>query len=393
MNKIQKAVIILICILSVKVNTTYARVKISDKAEISILTCSAGDELYSAFGHSAIRIKDPENRMDLVFNYGVFDFDTPHFYLKFANGKLNYQMSGSKYKRFLYSYMRENRSVTEQILKLSQDEKQLLVDALFENYKPENRYYKYDFFYDNCATRVFNIVKENIRGKFSYRDYKNPHKTFRQYLHHYLNNSPWIETGLKVILGMPADKEASLEQSTFLPDYLYLLFKSTKVMRANGGNAFIGKEKLLLDRSNSVNSNKFIISPFICFCIILVFFASLPFLFKRKQALINVFYRILLFTTGIVGLLILYLWFVTDHSVTGNNLNILWSFPGVLMLSLIRWKNTKWVNYIVYIQLALQIIFLLGWKFLPQDFPLASIPFSILLIFILTYIKFIYEKK
>ncbi len=392
MNKIQKAVVLLICILSVKANTTYGNVKISNEAKISILTCSAGDELYSAFGHSAIRIKDPAIRMDIVFNYGVFDFETPHFYLKFANGKLNYQMSGSKYNRFLYSYMNENRSVTEQTLNLNQNEKQILVDALFENYKPENRYYKYDFFYDNCATRVFHIIKNNIGGKLLYDDYINPHKTFRQYLHHYLENSQWIETGLKVILGMPADKEATLEQSTFLPDYLYLLLKSTKVDRNRDSAVFVGQEKVLLEKTNKKEVNSLNISPFIWFCFLLIIVASLPFVLKRKLFFVHVLYRVVLFTTGIVGLLILYLWFVTDHSVTGNNLNILWSFPAMLILSFIRWNNSKLMNYIVYLQLTLQVVFLLGWKLLPQNFPLASIPFSISLVFILSYIRFIYKK-
>ena len=131
---------------------------LSDKAEISVLTCSPGKELYSLFGHTAIRVHDPEQDLDVVFNYGTFDFDTPHFYLKFAQGLLPYQLSTSHFQSFMYSYMMEERSVYSQRLQLDSLQRQKLFDLLLENYKPENRSYLYNFLYDNCTTRVRDIL-------------------------------------------------------------------------------------------------------------------------------------------------------------------------------------------------------------------------------------------
>ena len=119
--------------------------QLSNEAEISILTCSPGKELYSLFGHTAIRVRDPKAGMDEVFNYGTFDFDTPHFYLKFAQGLLPYQLSTTSFRNFMLSYQMEERSVYSQRLRLDSLQKQQLFDLLLENYRPENRSYLYNF--------------------------------------------------------------------------------------------------------------------------------------------------------------------------------------------------------------------------------------------------------
>ncbi len=392
MKKVQKVIIFLFCLLIFKVNVVSAQVKLSDNAQLSVLTCSEGDELYSAFGHSAIRVLDDEKKIDIVFNYGVFDFDTPNFYLKFANGKLNYMLSVSDYKRFVYSYMRENRSIIEQVLNLNQAEKQRLFEALVDNYKPENRYYKYDFFYDNCATRVFNIIDKNINGSLHLDGSKNPKKTFRQYLHHYLVHSPWIETGLKVILGMPADKIASLKESTFLPDYMHAIFNYATITKSNQTDKIIKKETLLLEKSENTEKTSVFPDPLLFFCLLLIFLVLISIILRRLPFLVHIVFRIVLIATGLTGALILYLWLITDHTVTANNLNILWSSPGLLLLGCIRLKKNILTTFLIYLHLVAIGLFLLLWKFLPQDLPFASIPYSLLLLYILVFFKVKFVK-
>src|SRR4051812_24672160 len=118
---------------------------------ISLLTCAPGQELYSTFGHTAIRITDSIRRTDIVYNYGTFEFDDPNFYMKFVRGKLDYFLSAAYYPDFMYEYQEEQRSVTEQVLNLSCTQKQQIVQALAINMQGANRMYKYDFVYDNCT--------------------------------------------------------------------------------------------------------------------------------------------------------------------------------------------------------------------------------------------------
>jgi hypothetical protein len=148
--------------------TTYQAIaqkqQLSDQAVISLITADPGEELYSLFGHSAIRVKDTVNNQDLVFNYGTFNFNTPNFYMKFTRGKLLYMLSIQQFDRFKRSYEYEKRDLKEQILNLTQDQKQAIFQFLLWNYQPENRYYKYDFFFDNCATRIRDVFIDELPG-------------------------------------------------------------------------------------------------------------------------------------------------------------------------------------------------------------------------------------
>ncbi|MCW3805762.1 DUF4105 domain-containing protein [Plebeiibacterium marinum] len=359
----------------------YSKNILSKSATVSILTCSEGDELYSAFGHSAIRVFDKERNVDLVFNYGTFDFNTPNFYLKFANGKLNYLLSYNKFKRFLPEYFSDNRGVIEQELNLSYKEKQQIFNALIENYKPENRFYKYDFFYDNCATRIFDIIKDNIDGEVIIkRDTINCDRTFRNYLHHYLSESPWIEMGLKILLGLPADKIATPKESTFLPDFLMEVLNNSEISSTDNSRDLIAKTNILLEKDLTKTGDNFRITPIFCAWMLLILVLLGSFLINKAHFAWNIFDRILFGVCGLIGLLILYLWLATDHQVTRYNMNILWSFPSFIIIALFNWKSNK-NKKLLWVNLVLVTIFIIGWYWIPQDFPQASLPFSIIILY------------
>ncbi len=378
--------LIIIVVLSTITLNIYSNRKLSDNAFISVLTCSEGDELYSAFGHSAIRICDPETKTDYVFNYGTFDFDTPNFYLKFANGKLNYMLSYGYFKNFLPEYFRRNRSVNEQVLNLSSNEKQKIFNALIENYKPENRYYKYDFFYDNCATRIYDIIIDNIDGEVVIGSGNSANLSFRSYLHHYLVYSPWIETGLNLLLGIPADKIATHEQSTFLPDFLMGLLDHVNIKNGDNIKSLVLSNKALLERDKSQLSKNKLLTPDLLGWFTLAIILILSLLYKHKSCIfLNIFDRFIFIVAGIIGLLLLYLWLVTDHQVTQNNFNILWTFPTLLVLGLAHY-NSKVIQVIMIVNLILLCIFILGWLIIPQSFPVITLPISIIIALRLAFI-------
>ncbi len=356
--------------------TLGAQKVLSADSKISVLTCSDGEELYSAFGHSAIRVSDATNNIDWVFNYGTFDFNTPWFYLKFANGNLDYLLSISEYKHFLAQYFRDNRSVTEQVLNLNLNDRQRLFDALLINYKPENRNYRYDFFYDNCATRITDIVSDNVKSVIVFSPIEpNKRISFRSMLHHYLYSSPWTEMGLAMILGLPADKIPTVRESTFLPYFLMQAFDQATYTTSDGQSMPLIKEKVaILDFPKGLISS--IWSPVLFFWLLLIL--SFVLVFFANINIIRLFDGLLFLSTGIVGVFISFLWFVSNHSVTGNNWNLLWAMPTFLFLAFANHKSKVSV-IIMFFNLFCLGVFLIGWKLIPQAFPLATIPMALLL--------------
>src|SRR5690606_16424401 len=215
-----KKILLLVLLL---VNTlAFAEVRLTDKAEIRIVTCGPYQgELYSAFGHSAIRVFDPELDIDLIYNYGVFNFNQPNFYLNFAKGHLLYRLAVSRYQPFVESYIEENRYVHEQILNLTPTQNQKVFEFLQWNAKEENMHYYYDYFYDNCATRVRDVMKNALGESVRFEDsHISTSYTIRDLCDLYLQEQPWGDLGIDLCLGLPMDKPATPWMYMFLPDYL-----------------------------------------------------------------------------------------------------------------------------------------------------------------------------
>ena len=152
---------------------------LTDSSVISLITISPGRELDSRFGHSAIRVHDPNLKLDVAFNYGTFDFNTPGFYLKFLRGKLLYFVNAERFDQMYHVYMRMNRSLKEQQLNLTLKERQEVFKFLIINYKPENRYYLYDFFFDNCSSRIRDVFKNILGSRLEFEEYTNDNRSFR----------------------------------------------------------------------------------------------------------------------------------------------------------------------------------------------------------------------
>jgi hypothetical protein len=313
--------------------------KLSPMAQISLLTCDPGKELYIAFGHSAVRVSDPATGIDYVFNYGTFSFATQNFYVKFVRGKLDYQLSVARYTHFIAEYIEENRSIRELILNLSQTQKQAVYDFLVDNYQPENRFYKYDFFYDNCATRIRDIFPKVLKDSFQYNGPK-PAKpqSFRDLTDSYLVYSPWSNLGINLALGMPTDKIMSFDNYMFLPDYLEKSVENAVIYHNGKPEPFVARKQSLFTAAPETQTY-YLFRPWTVFALVLIILLFISYIEQKKNKTILWFDGLIFSIVGWLGMLLVFLWTATDHQAAYRNWNLLWAMPFHIYFAFSLFKN------------------------------------------------------
>lgn len=336
------------------------------QAQISLLTCDPGDEIYSLFGHSAIRIKSTFNDLDVVYNYGTFDFDTPNFTIKFMRGKLPYKLTLTSFNRFMAEYQYFRRGVREQVFNLNNDQKKEVILFLEHNLRPENAEYQYDFFYDNCSSRIRDVVEKTFKITPEYRGKNN--LTLRDQLHEYQISHPWTKLGIDMIIGAPADLVSDPRQQMFLPDYLH----------DNLATAQLGHLPLLTElepllnfaeekekRNTATWYGPWLINVAFLLLFLVFYFGSKPTWLTRLVQSWYIF-------AGLGGLMIIFLWFFTDHQATKNNWNLLWLNP--LYFILLFNKETIGRRGVVFLLSIMSLTALInGWfDFIPQQMPILS---------------------
>ena len=333
---------------------------------ISILTCRSGDELYTTFGHTAIRVFNPISKIDYVYNYGLFSFDTPNFYPKFMRGQLPYFLGAVKMKDFLNEYNYFKRSVFEQELILNNDQKNQIIEFLIENAKPENREYRYDFFFDNCATRVIDVC--NLTGNVTY-NYKIEEKTFRDLLKENLKNLVWSDFGIDLVLGARTDRLTNRRDQMFLPEYVKANLESAIV---DSSNPLTKPAHLVLDYEelNAKRKKKATDWPLINSILLLIVTILLNVLRPNIASFYN---KSLLIITGLLGLFLLFMWFGTNHGAVRDNWNVLWLNPVVFIYLLAKSKLKSILSCIIILLLIVSALNCL-YTFLPQFFNLAFLP-------------------
>lgn len=353
---------------------TSQEVQLSQLSRISVLTCGSGSDLYTTFGHSAFRVNDPSIGIDVVYNYGTFDFNPPEFYFEFAQGKLLYSLSRQKMDRFLSVYKYENRWVKEQVLDLSLQQRQKLFRFLEVNNRPENRTYKYDFFYDNCASKIWDILKEVYGEQLQLKEgYLKNLYTFRELIHQHLETNSWSAFGIDLALGSVIDKMASPKEHMFLPIYVMQQLEGAQL----GEKPIAHTTKTLLQMLPTKKNNNFFLTPLFWLLIILATVWITTFIDFKKGKRSRWLDFTLFFITGLAGCLIFYLWFLTDHTATIGNLNILWAFPLNLVLSffLIRKKvPPKWLSGYLKILMGLLVLVIVFGLFKVQVFSPLLLP-------------------
>lgn len=378
-----KKIILLLCIYLYLPQLSAQQFSISDSATISLITCSPGEETYSKFGHTALRVKDPIRGVDVVFNYGVFSFETDNFYYKFIKGETDYQLGIYETSFFLPEYAQRNSMVWEQTLDLRASEKRRLIDLLEENYKPENRIYRYNFVFDNCATRPRDIVIRALHGYVKYPP-QTSERTFRQWIGAYVGFDTWLKFGIDVIFGLEADKFVTLNESMFLPEELMTHFQSADIKTPDGQNRkLVSKYAIIVNKTDEKTSSSFdFIKPFnvAIFLLVLGILVSLWDI-KRKRYFKH-FDVVILTITGLAGLIISYLMFFSLHPLVKSNLNILWLNPLNLIVAVVIWMRPLRAYLFAY--QILNMVFLVGtliaFALSVQVFNMAAFPIIVLLL-------------
>ena len=339
---------------------------LSPNAIVSLMTVAPGSELYSTFGHSALRVYDPSQNVDRIYNYGTFDFDQPNFYLNFCRGKLLYILDIERFRSFERGNMLENRGMQEQTLNLTPTQKERLFNMLEENALPENRSYKYDFFYDNCASRIHDIVAKALYNQIEFDSNPAPaQQTMRTLLRPYLVNHPWTGFGIDLVLGMPTDKVAGTRNYMFLPDHLHDAFAGAKL--PEGGSLIAHSFKIPVDYDPQRNTPQQSRIPVLAMCLVFVIALMCTFNERANKLFNGTFW----FVLGIGGLIIAFLWFFTEHQATKNNLNLFWMLPTHLLFFW-RARNNIYVEWYFKITGILALGLLLSFNFLPQELPQAA---------------------
>jgi hypothetical protein len=350
--------------------------------EVSLLTADPGTELYSSFGHSAIRLREigPDGR-DLVFNFGTFDFDTPNFYGKFATGKLNYMLSVVPYDRFIIEYDYYKRGLREQVLDLNQEQKDFMLQHLDAQYAPERRFYKYDFFYNNCATKIRDAFDIAIGEQLVWSDSVAEEKTFRNLIDEFVLPLPWADFGIDLALGAVIDRPATELEKQFLPTYMEQAFANATIVENGVSRPLVKQSRVLLEYPKE-EAQQSLLNPSVIFWLLTLVFAALTFYGFKKGKLMKGLDVALFGTIGILGVVVAFLWFFTDHSATAWNWNILWAFPGhlVLVWGLVARPNATWISSYLLFVMGATVMTLLFWMFGMQSFSPALIPILLLIL-------------
>lgn len=295
---------------------------LSKDARFSLLTCSPGELVYELFGHSALRIQDDSLGLDLVFNYGVFSFYTENFILKFVSGQTDYTIGLSRYNDFCIEYAARGSSVKESFLNFSQNEKQALWEYLNWNLLPQNRIYRYNFIFNNCATKIRDAIEESADSRISYHRLKEEPLTFRQAIAFYTTTAEWSKFGFDICLGAGTDRKATTRELMFLPEFMDEAFC----------NAEIGHGKPLINEHTEIvkataEHKAALLSPIIvCWILfgIILALSSFEYIGNIKLGWLDI---ILFSINSIAGLIILYLMFFSEHPFTTANFNALWLNP------------------------------------------------------------------
>ncbi|MHA7864449.1 lipoprotein N-acyltransferase Lnb domain-containing protein [Flagellimonas marinaquae] len=347
---------------------------LTENAKVSVITCASGDALYSAFGHTAFRVQDTALGIDVVYNYGTFDFNQPNFYLNFTKGKMIYSLSRRSFEGFLYEYELEKRWVKEQILDLTVAQRNQLLLFFEENYLPENRDYLYDPLLNNCSSITGDILKEQF-GEAIVFDGSHLEKqyTFRQLVRQFMPVNTWSMFGIDLAFGSPVDRKATVQEHMFLPYYAMEQLRNTTF----NGKPLVKRERTILDYNEHLQRGFFPLSPLFWFILLLAFTGTITYFDFKHKARSRWLDFSLLFLTGLTGTFLFLLWVATDHTSTPYNYNILWAFPVNLVIAfpfLFQDKVPVWAPKYFGVTLGLMGIMLLLWALKVQIFSPVLIP-------------------
>jgi hypothetical protein len=349
------------------------------ETKVFLLTISPGTATYSIYGHSALRIINPEQNTDLVYNWGIFDFSTPYFVWKFAKGRLMYELGVDTYDKFLQIYFFEQRWVQSQRINLDNDEINRLCELINENLKPENVKYHYDFFYDNCSTRIRDILEKSVGAKLLYPpEERKGIPTFRDKIGEYQMPYPWLKLGVDLLIGTPGDKKASFRERMFLPIDMQTGLSDAVISRDGKMIPLLQNPETVLEFNPPEKKQIFYTSPIFIFSLLLIGFILFSAFYRNKKA--NKILDIVVFSIfSILALLMIFFNFFSDHPQLKWNLNMIWLNPFIILcLASVAFNRDWqiWFRIVFFMALLLTVILLI----FPGAFNNAFIPLLLILL-------------
>ena len=329
-----------------------------DSVEFSLLTCQPHDEVYSLYGHTAIRYHELRpGGLDWAFNYGVFDFKKPHFVARFVFGLTDYELGAYPYKYFVKEYRRFGSMVTEQVLNLTDEEKLALHDALAINLRPENKIYRYNYFYNNCTTKARDIIESCINEKIEYAEREDYTPSYRDMVHSMTRNNPWSRFGNDLLLGIKADWKTDLRQQEFLPGNLLYDFDHAQIYKEGTYRPLIKERRIAVPAGVQIIESGFPLTPLACAAILLAVGIVIFFFEWRKKRVFVLWDVLLMITTGTIGI-VLTLMLFSQHPTVSLNLQIILCnpLPWLFLWPVIRGRETRYWK----ITAILAVLFLIG---------------------------------
>lgn len=312
---------------------------LSKEAKISVITCGLGNETYSYFGHTAIRVADPGNNIDVVYNYGAFDFSTPNFVAKFAKGDLQYFVVVHSFSDFINDYTSEKRSVFEQELLISQESKQKLFDNLNTTLASEDRYYTYKFIDKNCTSMVVDVINKSLDGEIITKK-GDTDKTYRSILFPYFNGHFYDQLGTSIIFGTKVDQ---LGTKIFLPFELKNSLEKTTFQN----HPFVSKTQTLLHFEKEIPSS--------WWNNIYTYLIILGFVVLAHNKIVDKIYLLIL---SFIGIFFVAVGFYSLHQELAMNYNVLLFSPLLLVLIFLSViKNKRWTYRFAVLHLLFLIVY------------------------------------
>lgn len=351
----------------------------SSDTAVYLVTCGPGIETYSIYGHSALRIVIPEKNTDSVYNWGVFDFNTPNFVWKFAKGRLDYMLMAESMHGFLQSYFYEQRAVYSQKINLEPVEIRKLVALINENQKPENIKYRYDFFYDDCSTRIRDLLEKSIGEKLKYPPAESGKiPTFREMVGKYQKPYPWYKFGVDLIMGSTSDIKAVYRDRMFLPIDMKNELSEAAIIRNGKMTSMLQNPEVILDFEAPIVRQNFFFSPLFLFALLLIILIIFSSMIKSKKT--NKLVDIIIYSVfSVLAIMMIFFNFFTDHQQMRWNLNIIWLNPFIivcLMALIFNRPNSVWFRVVFFIS----GLFLVFHMLLPQAFNIAFLPLVLILL-------------
>ena len=341
-----------------------------DSVKISLLTCSPGNEIWSLYGHTAIRYEDRLNHMDYTINYGMFNLRQKYFVLRFVFGLTDYQMGIENYDDFITDYGNAGRGVVQQTLNLSREEKLAIAKAISANYDPAVRTYRYNYFYDNCTTRARDMITKHLNGKVKYDADSAVVSSYRQMIHQWNHDHRWMAFGCDLLLGVGADRKTSYAQQQFIPDTLRKDFANAVVVEPSGRHHSLvatTMQTLVPAKSEMQGGAWSVVTPTVSFAILLVLTVCLSSIEYRRKKTFWIYDTLLLSVTGLAGI-ILFAMIFSQHPTVRVNLQILALNPLSLIFtySVSRSEHNRRFSKYWKILLSCLLLFFIGGIFLQK---------------------------